>query len=402
MMTFRMSCAWLGALVLFGGCAQPIDGVCDDGGAHEEDGGHAGHGEGDGGSADAGGGGMDGGGSGDGGADAGVSDAGADAGEHLRGDAGTFTWGTVPGMFVDEEVNAVHGTSGATPYIVTSKGRVRRWHDGDWQVAWFDTAASPRILRGLYVTPSGKVLAGGSNLLVHCTGEACTSQADFITTPMTGTLTGTVNGVCGRGESQIYAVGYSVTTGRVFRFDVAEDTWKLLVPDTGTGPLYGCWVASDGTLFVSSTNGRMVRVDTAGIAYVELVNSTAQVDANTNSFRAVHGAGGRVFATGTSRRIIERDPVSRTWNFVFVPTAVSSEMHHAMGGGAADEVFAGGAPATDRRLTRFDGAEWRFVKDAEGSITFSMTVMNIWAAGPDEIYLAGHKSWDGVVVRGTR
>ncbi len=380
-MLLRVTAALAGAL-LVSGCLQPIEPVCHDGGVHSHP--------------DAG---VDPGGDAGDGSDAGADGGGEDV--HYRADAGIFSWGTM-GNWSDEEIQAIHGVPGGDPWVVTFKGRLLRWTGSGWETAWSDTATSPRILRGLYVSPSGKVYAGGSGVLLHCTGADCTEQSHFTATPtQPGLGGGIVYGLCGRGEDLIYAVGESAADGKVFRFDVADNAWKVLVADTGTAYVHGCFVAEDGTVFAATNSGRIIRIETNGIAFIELANSTAELIAANVNFRAVHGAGTHLFATGSGRKIAQRDASTKTWSFVHAPVG-ANELHHAMGGGAVDEVFAGGDSLSNGKLTRFDGETWAQLPDLEGGLTFHLNVLGIWAAGPDDLYLAGHRTYDGVVVRGVR
>lgn len=381
------------------GCAQPIEAECgpdgstpmphDDGGVSNTDGGGQQH-------QDAG--------TDDGGTQM-QMDGGTDAGVVSRADAGPFSWALIPGAGQNEIIRAVHGSSATNVYSVSTEGYLRHSAGGPMTTAYLLPGTYPPELRGVYVTPSGKVFAGGASVALHCLSGACTQQADFTQTNFAdlNPVGGTVDALCGRGDDAVYAVGEYGSRARMWTFDFAESKWKVMIADLGTPGGDDCFVAESGEVFVTATQGRIVRVTTLGLPVIEYAVASSGLDPSTQTFFAITGVNGRLFATGSSRRIVERDHQSKTWNFVFAPTSSTTVTHWAIGGGAPDELFAAGDPGSNKSLTRWDGESWTNVPDTDmGKLPIYMDVHDIWAPEPDIIFFAGEEYLDGALMVGTR
>lgn len=392
------------ALCVLAGCPQPIaQAPCDsDGGDHGgTDGGNMNPGS-DGGNTDAGGdGGTDGGsqmdgGTGDGGSqtDGGVS----------RADAGTFAWAIIPGSALNETVHAIHGSSLNNMYTASDRGVIRHSTGGTFTDVYATAPSNGPELYAIRVTPSGNVFSGGESTLIACTNNNCVQPTDFVKTT-TGNLTpagGTIESICSKGDDTVYAVGNYVSKGRVWQYDFGTGAWVVRVPDTGTSNAAGCFLAENGDLFISGSNGKLARMTPAYLTFVETVNPSMNFDPVYLNTLDVFGAGGRIFAVGTDRRIVEREAGTKTWNLVFNPPNSTSDTRTITGGGAPDELFATGDTTTDRSLTRFDGTKWDFVPDNAGGLPYFVYLYDSWMPDPDTILLAGEKGFDGVVILGTR
>lgn len=390
-----LACALCG-LAAFSGCPQPIDPepTCADGGAHP------GGGVGNGGGGNNNNGNPDGGTSGvDGGMNV------ADAGLVSRADAGPFSWAIIPGSGVSETVEAIHGNSATNIYTASSKGIIRRSNGGTFADVYATAVTtSPPSLFGITVTPNGNVFAGGQ-VLVACTNNTCAEPAHFAMTAM-GDLTpmyGTVFGVCSRGNDTVYAVGSNNGKGRIWQYDFTASQWVVRVPDTGAATANGCYFADNGDLFIAANLGQIVRMTPSHVAFVEPVNPAMNFDGSNFSAQDLVSVGGRFFAVGEERAVIERDHASKTWNVVLNPPTTFSNSYAVVGGGASDELYAAGTPSSDNVMTRWDGARWSLIRNTDPRyLPYYMTVEDMWMPDPDTLFLVGSKSSDGVVVLGER
>jgi hypothetical protein len=343
------TCAFLGgcllALGLLAGCAQDIepDPFGDGGGP-----GDAGETSADAGGSWADGGGLLDGGGGDAGADGG-SDAGADAGT----DAGLppLVWSKMV-LPSSSSLYALAGSGASDVYAGDSLGNLLHWNGMNWAVAYPTT--SNIALRGLWASDSGELFGAGGTRVLRCAapcGRTGTlQQVTFANLDLVG--------VCGVSGGDVYAVGTRGQTfrGALLKWSAGTGTWSEVVADLGVYSVSGCFVAPGGNVFISAQS-TILRFDGASFAE-ETVNFPAgwSVSQKANQyFHAVGGTADAVFAAGTSRAVIRRDP-SGTWDYVHGPEG--SAMFNALAG-AGPLLMAGGARGSDQKgLRLWDGQGW--------------------------------------------
>ncbi|MHB8872580.1 MAG: hypothetical protein ACYC8T_02735 [Myxococcaceae bacterium] len=305
------------------------------------------------------------------------------------------------GSFLSSEaLQAVSGSSISNVYVTADSGKIYRSTGGAFSSVVY-TDASNRSINGLYVTPDGKVFAGGPYFLVHCL-SGCAAQGDFTSVALTSPNSTEIFGVCG-GGGQVFAVGNngSYSRGTAFKFNFGTQVWDVFSQDTGVTNNRGCWVAPNGDLYVAA-QGRVVRIDSAGSAFQESINPVAPPATETItglSLRAIWGSGTTVFATGTRRRIIQRR-ANATWDFVFTPPENNGYDFYALGGASPNELLASGFSFGGQHWAKWNGTTWTFGPD----LPLSLDVYGIWAANVDTYYLVGqrHNSWLPSVLRATR
>lgn len=325
----------------------------------------------------------------------GGSQPGDDAGTKLP-DAGTarsFTWGklSAPTANAFRGIGGVGSGSSVVLYTAQHSSRVARFANGTWTTAYTDPANTN--LASVWVSPNEEVFAVGSYFIDSCRG-GCGAQASWLHETFASV---TFTGVCGTDLDHLYAVGNSnLTVGMLLKYDPAVPKWNIVLADTGSYSNAGCWVSSDGTVFIAAQS--KVVVYSNGVATPETIEYPAAWTSNeisTQYFTAVSGFGTEVYATGARKRVLRRDAPGH-WQFVLAPDSAQGFEAIAVG---SNGVVAAGTSGMHPSIAVGTGLAWRF--DANGP---DISVLSAWFATPDEVYLVGSTTngGTGVVYRGTR
>lgn len=328
-----------------------------------------------------------------GGKDAGLpSDSGpaTDAGSSDAGDR-PILWGTMAGAN-NRYLHDVHGSAPNNVYAVGDLGQIHRFDGAQWTVVYQDN--SNLSLHGIWVAPTGEVFAAGEGMIVSCT-SGCTQPSDFVRTSANATL----YGVCGLSAQQVYASGVAGNPGVYGAlWQRSGGTWSAVSTNNGTFYNTKCWVAPDGAVFAAAQS-KAVRFKSASFV-AEPVDYTgwSASDIANQFFEDVWGDGTSVFAVGSRRRIIGRNPATGNWSFVFNPNGVNTFL--TVAGPGPGEAFAAGRFITGQQLALWRGTGWAFAPNARDSVE----IWGMWAATRDEYFAVGGvtSSFTGVILHGTR
>ncbi|MBL8955124.1 MAG: hypothetical protein JNK82_30385 [Myxococcaceae bacterium] len=344
-----------------------------------------------------GGGGMAGGSSTAGGSTAGGSST---AGGNMAGGSGAhdaglreLTWGKMS----PPAANAYQGLwgigSGASVILYANQhsSRIARFQNGQWKTVYQDPSNTNLV--SLWASPNEEVFSVGSfhadACLADCSQPASWRQATLPTLTLTG--------VCGgRSLQHVYAVGNtSLGRGALVKFDPTNVTWAIVSSDTGSTTNAGCWVGPDDAVYIAAQS-TVVRYDGFGFT-PETIAFPASWSVNDRALmfvEVVAGSGSDVYAAGSGKRVMWRDAPGH-WAFVFDPGSTSPFRGLAVS--TAGALAAGSNLGADPIAAHGVQAAWAWQTTAP-----DLAAWSVWAATPDEVYLAGYASGAGAIYRGTR
>jgi hypothetical protein len=313
------------------------------------------------------------------------SDSGAppDSGSSEDGGPALFSWSSL-GTPTTRPLKAVAGTgSGATLtlYLADDSPNLFQWPNS---TPIFTEPNSARCV-SLWASPDGGLYGAAAQDLLACRSN-CTAQAAF--TVATTALD--FQGVCGRDDQHVYAVGDdNGSVGVFYQWNPDAGGWGQLYADTGTFYNTACFASSDGNVYIAA-QGAVLRFDGQGLT-TEAIHFP--VGGQNVSFYAVGGSGSSVYLAGQGDQLYARGS-DATWSLV-LNIADGSNFYALPFAGPDAGLVAGYGPDA--------------VLMAQGWVLDphppAIRVLAGWAASAQEFYLVGEDtggSGIGELYRGTR
>lgn len=252
------------------------------------------------------------------------------------------------------ELASVWGSGADDVWAVGAEATVLHF-DGD---AWSEREiALPELAEVEFVAVRGTSeddvwLAERGGRLVHYDGE------DF---SVLATSAPAVEAITAASEGEAWAFGALAFSARCERTGCAEST-----PVTQED-LFATWGRAADDVWAVGANGTIVHFD--GVTWQREPSPTAA------ELRALHGAGGRIWAVGDAVLRYENGG----WSF---ESELETPPLHAVFALAEDDVWVAGEESA---LRHFDGERWSSF-DAAGSIE---TFTALWGSAPDDVWAGG-------------
>ncbi len=253
-------------------------------------------------------------------------------------------------------------------------------------------------LNNVYVSPGGGVVLLSTREAWACPSN-CNTYADFTMQSM-GTAATTMGALCGTDYSDLYAVGDRDNEAIAVLYHFDGNTWSQVSNDLGITYPRGCFMRSDGVMWVVGLVD-VVRWEqgAATLESLDLDLTAIGTDVSSQYWYGVGGTGDVLWAVGSKHRAIVRDATGH-WTLAANP-AQQSGTFYAMGTVGPNELYAGGyAYSTEVNWWHSDGGTWAA---SSPDIPFLDTVRAVWVAGPNEMYIGGDDSSGApMIVRATR
>lgn len=274
------------------------------------------------------------------------------------GDRGTllrwngFFWSSPPRPLHRGPLNAVLFRSSPVNYLaaVGEMGTAMQLTDGTWACP---TMAATGTLRGVWGAAENDIWAvGDSGVLAHYDGKGWMQHQP------PGGFTGILHAVSGRSAKDIWAVGEQ---GTVLRYD--GTSWSRVQVPTAE-PLFGLWLDRDDQAWFVGDRGTTVQYERGT---TKLLMTEMQ-----NRLYGVWGSGRRdVWAVGAFGTILHY--MGDRWN-----TTVSGTTQDLLGvwGASSSEIWTVGARGT---ILKYNGAFWR----ADGANQSTDNINGLWSSGGD-------------------
>jgi hypothetical protein len=287
---------------------------------------------------------------------------------------------------------AVSGLSATQVWVGSSYGNIHFWDGAQWTLV----ATLAGEIRGLYAAPGGAVVAATPFAIYRCAGGCSATAATFnaVGSPLQTDL----RGVCGRGDSEMYAAGYHQSGNSVI-LGWNGTAFVQLAYTSNAKEITACAVSPSGrAVFVGLQDVLTWRPDAgSGTEYAPM--GTLGVEAFSQQWYgvAVNAEDGGFLAVGKSRRSalrgsggvwsLQSDPVPHDGG-VRLRAAVSTRPGEYWAGG---DVVGAQVLAVDR------GGGFQFLTEPAGLTTWAM-----WAAGENTFFVVGELADAGSVWRATR
>ncbi len=264
-------------------------------------------------------------------------------------------------------------------WAMQHSGTVLHFDGATFQVAF----TLDRTGAGLYVRGERVVLAT-SNSLYSCTGS-CTSLSSFaVTAVRTADI---LTGLCGVDADRVFAVGTRGPDTSALYDPINASQW--LSSPIPVSQALAC-SAGDDAIYVAGTGGVYVFGRFSGFE---------RLLSNPHPFLSVFAIGNEVHAGADEGRLFRRDADAGTWANVSPPVASAPIL--AIGGFAADELYAGSSNTEHRAWSWWDGSAWHRVDTTNGDFADRIITV-IFTLSPDEMLWGGRTSSGPFILRATR
>lgn len=282
-------------------------------------------------------------------------------------------------------VECIWGRSDSEIYAGTSNGNLLRFDPATgWTVVWHEP--SNFGIHAIWGTPTKIFVASDTTLHVH--------NGQIQQVPVSYAVGRWIYDIHGTSDTDVHIVADMQNGRGYFKYDGAGV--NLVIEPTGVATLSAVYGESPSRVFLGG-NGHLFRYESfaANDEAVEWPAAWSQNDILNFEFKDISPAGARLFAVGERFLIFERDSAG-TWKRVHEPFLTGPLRGVA---GFQDEAYAVGDDVTGGSIVRFYDGTW-----TSGQYDQNVSLHDIWAAGPNEYFVAGTVSntFDGVILRGSR
>lgn len=259
-----------------------------------------------------------------------------------------------------EVLRAIWGSSGTDVWAAGDAGKLLRY-DGTWTPHGGSTTEG---LAAIWGASASEVWIGGiSGTLLHFDGTVISSASSGILA--------SILSIYGLSASDVWAGA----DDKALHFD--GTTWQTV--STASKPVRGIWGATTSQIWAGTISGSVLHYDGKAWTATTLPGG----DPNEVVMSVWGSAATDVWAVSDFGHVYHHD--GQTWKVV--PT-INDMPLEVVWGLSASEVWIGGSGG----LYRFDGAQWTEVNTGIlGAGTTPKTVLGIWGAAPDDLWVLGDK-----------
>lgn len=347
------------------------------------------------------------------GADAGGLD---DAGEETDADAASaevcteddFCHTILP---PDQTLRGVWADGDGIAWAVSEQGNILRWDGAAWSVSHANAGA----LHAIWGSSATDIWVGGARGLLHGAGPT-SKDLTWTAVDVPGLDGVPIQAIAGRSASDVWAVAGRVDLdtfpppieGRILHF-AGKGGWTIAAPAPENVMLTNVWTAAGGQLWIGGTNfenypvqhsrGVLLRGDAAtGGGLTTIVLPAIAHSGGDEAVEMITGGtsvGGEVIALvvsvgfGVFLRGHEETDGGDTFAWTQEMFAVHpSHRHRTVWAASPDDVWVAGDYG---RLRHWNGTTWSLPRISAGQIPEIATFHAMWARSPDELWFVGDR-----------